>query len=491
MPLRPDIPGVSRLKAILAGHGYLGPEALAALGGPLAGAHRRVDLPVYLRRLPPGAPLSALVRLFGLFAPVGEREAREAVAPIELDEVEAMGLVARRGREVQARCGLTAFDGLLLAHDRVDEQDPRLESDHVLGVNPTTVNLSQLTVRRRVRSALDVGCGNGVQALLAARHAERVTGIDKNPRALAFARFNARLNGAENVEWLEGDFFAPVAGRRFDLVVSNPPYVISPETRYAFRDAGRAGDAASAEAVAGAAAHLEVGGHATVLCNWAMAQGEGWAAPPRRWTTAAGCDALALYRGSQDALDYAAYWNRSRDRAAYEEALDRWTGHFRELRIASVGLGAIVLRRQEGRAASFGAVELPDRPQGPAGEQILRMLAAQDVLAEGGEEALLGRPWRVAPRLRVDQRLAPVEGGWGTEEARLVLDEGIRFEGLVDAHTLELLRLCDGRRTLGEAVAELCRPGGPARDSVLEVARHLCTLGFLTVNDRMETGERS
>jgi methylase of polypeptide subunit release factors len=490
MLVRSELAGVPRLKRVLAGHGYLGREAFEALGGPLFDAHRRADLPLYLRRLASAAPLHVLLRLFGLRVPVDEAEARAAVAPLDLDELDEMGLTERRDGRIRARFGLAVFDGLLLAYDSIEDgMSP--ESDHVLGVNPSTENLAQLTVRRHVRSALDMGCGNGVQALLLARHAERVTGVDKNPRALAFARFNARLNGVENVEWLEGDFFAPVSGRRFDLVVSNPPYVISPESRFVFRDAGREGDSVSAEVVAGAAAHLEEGGHATVLCNWALAEGEEWSAPPRRWTKGMDCDALLLYRGSQEALEYAATWNRTLDRVAYQDALDHWTAYFEKLGIAAIGLGALVLRRRAGAQVFFEAEELPTRTQAPASEQILRMLSAQELLHDRGEAAFLAGRWRAEPRHRAEQRLAPAGGRYELEEARVMLTDGLRFEGLLDAHALELLRLCDGRRTLGDAVGALCSQGGAERGSVLAVARRFLSLGFLVPDDSKVIEERS
>src|SRR5581483_11200196 len=102
--------------------------------------------------------------------------------------------------------------------------------------------LAKLTVRRRVGSALDLGTGCGILALLAADHAGRVVATDVNPRAVNMAAFNARLNGLENVEALTGDLLAPVRGRRFGLIVANPPFVISPESGYLYRDGGRPGD---------------------------------------------------------------------------------------------------------------------------------------------------------------------------------------------------------------------------------------------------------
>ena len=73
--------------------------------------------------------------------------------------------------------------------------------------------------------ALDMGTGSGVGALFAARMGYRVTAVDVNPEAVRCARANALLNHLEErVEILEGDLFAPVAGRTFDLVLFNPPF---------------------------------------------------------------------------------------------------------------------------------------------------------------------------------------------------------------------------------------------------------------------------
>ncbi|MGI9098455.1 MAG: HemK2/MTQ2 family protein methyltransferase [Solirubrobacteraceae bacterium] len=72
---------------------------------------------------------------------------------------------------------------------------------------------------------LDLGTGSGAIAVAAARGGARsVTAVDVSRRALACARLNARLNGAR-VEPRRGDLFAPVHDRRFDIVVSNPPYL--------------------------------------------------------------------------------------------------------------------------------------------------------------------------------------------------------------------------------------------------------------------------
>ena len=121
----------------------------------------------------------------------------------------------------------------------------RVGCDHVLGISAASTSLAQLTLRAPVGSALDLGTGCGVQALHLAEHCRRVVATDVNRRALRLARFNADLNGVgDRVEVVEGTYFEPVAGGRFDLIATNPPFVISPATgeRLVYRDSGLPGD---------------------------------------------------------------------------------------------------------------------------------------------------------------------------------------------------------------------------------------------------------
>lgn len=72
--------------------------------------------------------------------------------------------------------------------------------------------------------ALDVGTGTGLIALLMARKASYVLGVDINPIAVELARENARLNGINNVEFRLSDLFENVEGE-FDLITFNAPYL--------------------------------------------------------------------------------------------------------------------------------------------------------------------------------------------------------------------------------------------------------------------------
>ncbi len=72
--------------------------------------------------------------------------------------------------------------------------------------------------------ALDVGTGTGLIALLMARKARFVLGVDINPLAVELARENARLNGIKNVEFRLSDLFENVSGK-FDAITFNAPYL--------------------------------------------------------------------------------------------------------------------------------------------------------------------------------------------------------------------------------------------------------------------------
>ena len=204
-------------------------------------------------------------------------------------------------------------------------------------------------MRRPVARALDVGTGNGIQALLAARHAEHVVATDVSERALAFAAFNCALNGVENVELRQGSFLEPVAGEQFDLVVANPPYVISPETSLVFRDSGLGRDRVSADLVRALPSVLAEGGFASVMVSWIQPGDDPAAAPAdlARGLRLRRLDPRTRARTTRCAA--AAAWNRDAPSPAeYTERIERWLDYFRREGIEAIAYGAIVMRRRSG-----------------------------------------------------------------------------------------------------------------------------------------------
>jgi hypothetical protein len=338
---------------------------------------------------------------------------------------------------------------------------------------------------------LDLGTGCGIQALLAARHADHVVATDVNPRALAFAEFNAWLNGIDCIEFRLGREFEPVEGEHFDLLVANPPYVISPDTSFAYRDSGLPADELCRRMVGGAATVLANGGFAHILVSWAHAPGDEWAPELREWVRGAGCDAWLLHYRTNDPLTHAASWLRplgESDVAAYEEAIDRWTSHLGRLGIEAIGFGAVVLRRRTPGRHWIREDPLPLDRLEPAGDHTLRVFAAQDLLEVASDAELLRARLLLTPYHRLDQELEAAGGGFAVLSQTLVLTDGLGFTVGVDRHTASLLPYLDGR-PLEEALAlavetfELEESERAAYSSAaLPVVRKLLGLGFLVAS---------
>ena len=441
---------------------------------------RSPELPSYLRRLGDADGLAVLVRLFLLGVP-GPRARVEALLDPRLRErLWAAGLLVADEEAVHGAARIVPHDELLIASDQAAAAEGH--ADHVPGVHRPSVALAHLTVRGSGERALDLCTGNGIQAILLAAHAEHVVATDVNERALGYARFNAALNGVGNVETRHGSFFEPLEGERFDLVVANPPYVVSPESAFLFRDGGMTGDAVSEHVVRGVPALLARGGFASILIAWAL-DPDNPAERPRAWLAGAGCDAFLLHTSTDDPIETATVWNRELlDRPeAYAEALDRWLAYYRRLGIDQLGYGCLVLhRRGDDRDGELVPQPLPQAALRPAGQHVRRLFETHDRLAELSDEALLERRLRVVDDAVVAQESRFAEGRWQAESLTLRLERGLPFSAELDAPTATLIRKLDGSNTLDVALAAL-----DESDHATGVAltRQMLAVGFLDFAD--------
>jgi methylase of polypeptide subunit release factors len=441
------------------------------------------------RQLATGDSLSTLIRLFILGLPVPPDEAARALAPLPLEHAHELGIIGRADSHVEAAIRLTPYGDFLFACSRVPDIEA-VERDHVMGVTRSTINLANLTIRRPVETALDLGCGCGFQSLFASRHASRVIATDINPLAIRFTEFNARLNGVNNIECREGSYLEPVAGESFDLVVANPPFVISPDDRFMFRDGGMPGDELSRKIVAEVPGIMREGATATLMVSWGRKTGDEWEATPRQWVLGRGCDAWAFHQATQAALLHAASWHQplaANDIRAYDAGIERWTDYISRFGFDAIAYGAIVLRRRQG-TNWFRSEELPDVSTAPAGEQLIRMTEAQDLLAGlADKRALLEERFVLTGGHRLDQTLICAGGTYNVERAVLQLTEGLTFRANVDPFNAFLLTRLDGSRPLGKAIAEAAAAvptAGMDQDEIETVAlraiRRMLELGFIT-----------
>ena len=197
------------------------------------------DVPLLDRNMPREGLLPNLVRLFLLSMTLDPAILARELKPLTPERLEALGLISLGPQGAKALVRFHPFHSMFVASDRNYHDPAEIPHDYVIGNNPTSVGLASVTSRRPAKRVLDLGTGCGVLSLLVARQCGRVVATDINPRALNFTAFNALLNGIDNIECREGSLFEPVAGEKFDLIMSNPPFAVSPDSDYQFRDSGR------------------------------------------------------------------------------------------------------------------------------------------------------------------------------------------------------------------------------------------------------------
>lgn len=464
---------IEELGRVLARIGYTG-EAIRSTLGDDAYQGRTWDVPVHVRRLQPGTPVQTAIKLLFLGLPVEREEVDAAFAPLTAEDLRRLGVLQPGDSPLVASVRVVPHADLLLAGNRYPDETPGgTPADYVATVTAPSAILATLTARDNVRTALDVGTGSGIQALWAARHCDRVVAVDINPRALNLAAFNAFLNGVRNIEFRQGSLFEPVAGERFDLIVSNAPYVVSPDTRYAFRDGGLASDAFCERLVKESVDHLEEGGFAELLISWILVDQE-WSSRPKSWVDGSGCDCWLLLGAERDPL-------------AYADTLDRWLGYLGDLGAEAVLEGAAILRRRTGARTWFRADRIPPGRPEPASEHVMRVFRSQSYLSGLSDDAaLLDETLCVVERVRIEQELHCRDGGYVVDSMTLLLDEGLGFRAAVDQRTAALVPLLDGSRPLRQSidVAASALALGPEDRQVftrgaLGVVREMLELGFV------------
>ena len=436
----------------------LGPSAYAALG-------RGEPVPAKRALADRQDPLSALARLFVLGAEIPREDAARALPLAELVE---LGLVTASGA-VRARVDVRPYgesdtDWYVVSDHGPDSAGHDVEEvavDHVLGVGGASLTLARITPRATVARALDLGTGCGVQALHLGRHATEVVATDRNRRALRLAAVSAALSGQE-WDLREGSLFEPVAGEAFDLVVSNPPFVISPGHRYTYRDAGLPADDLGRLLVQQAPGHLVDGGTAVILANWLHVDGEDWRDRVAAWVATTGCDAWVAQREVQDPAEYVGLWLRdagglagdAQARAEHEQRYSEWLDALRAMNAEGIGFGWIVLHKGGTYGASGPRVEdVATAARVPRGDEVAALVAARSGWAAYDAFALLAsRPVR-SPGLRIlEEERADDQGQLAALPPRAGVAQGWRPDALVDSVTLHLLRLFDGATTVADAV---------------------------------------
>lgn len=380
--------------------------------------------------------------------------AQEPVSASSLGRTPAPDCVSPPSLHRAAAVDARRRDDVLIASDWGELAGAIPGPDHVMPVGGATRTLAALAAYGADERVLDVGTGCGYHAILAALCGARVTATDVSARALGYARFNAALAGAE-IDFRRGSLLEPVRGprsdpadaldsldslsaarERYDVVVSNPPFVITPEAARAdgvrtYRDGGREGDSLLAELVGELRRVLAPGGRAWMLGNWEIKASDAapdrplgsvsdlssgaapdrplgsasdllcdaapdrqldavpdWARGPAAWIPD-GLDAWVIQREVLAPPDYAEMWLRDggqtpRDRG-YEKAYAAWLEDFARRGVVGVGMGYISVRAPERESGDSNAGD------SNAGNWDA---ACSNAAGSNAEDSAKRRPWR-------------------------------------------------------------------------------------------------
>ncbi len=431
-------------------------------------------------------PLCCLARLFFLGSPVADDEAKAVLPGWLIDTSLDCGLLQRNGASLQPCALLTPCGQWLLAADLHDTNSQN-DQAYVLTVSQPAFHLSAFAVRRPARATLDLCGGFAMHGIMAGCFSESVVSSDLNPRAKMFAEFNAALNDCTNLEAVTGDLFEPVAGRKFDLILTNPPFLISPMDVATYRENPLELDGFLKKMLTQAPEHLEEGGFFQAICEWVEIRGQDWRDRLSQWLQNNGCDAWVLQANRQLPASYADGCLRQStpDPNEFAAELENWNQYFEDRNVEAIYGGLIFLRRRQGdNWCDF--TQLSSAVTEPIGDVILQGFASRDLLHHAdGEQALLGSRLHVSPGVKQEEVTHWENNAWQTDSISLRIESGLPVSIGIDAPVRELISRFDGHRTVEEVLKDFAKhlsmPLDTARPQALPMVDHLLRNGFLVL----------
>lgn len=456
-------------------------ELLGTTSPPAPGSERRFQ---YLTR--EATTTNALIRLFLLGGSIAGETVADVLPDAFVELCSRAGLVESGDDRLRATVVITAVDDLLFASDALRLLGTDEARNFVLPANTHAANyLRHLTIRDDVESALDLGCGSGVHALLAARHSDKVTATDISDAAIRYTTFNALLNGIDNVECLRGNLFEPVAGRTFDLIISNPPFVLGPDEAFEYRDNPLDLDDFCRQIVVEASNHLGNGGLLQMLCESVEHADQPWADRIRSWYSGTGCDAWILHGRPLHPVHYVAQRQSdiSGENVASGTAYDEWVSYLEDRGVVAVH-GAMLASRKRDGDNWFHVHHFPDNIDEDAAGAVRRGIRNCDFLEQCSDDAtLLDAVLTIAPDLSLMQQFSWEDGQWRPDSSLLRLAGALPMDAEVDVPILAFLNQIDGRSNLRTTLEQFSGAVNADKDKLsadlLPIVRLFIGRGFM------------
>ncbi|MEV4345651.1 class I SAM-dependent methyltransferase [Actinoplanes sp. NPDC049596] len=209
--------------------------------------------------------------VFGWSRPFGPGVLPERIVQL----MAAAGVLEQDGEQWRSTVRFSSYDGELFVHSAfpTDAEDSVFfgpDTYRMAGAVAAHVEQREQPIRR----AVDIGCGTGAGAITVAKRAPEagVLAVDINPAALRLARINAELAGTPGVRPVRSNLLADVDGQ-FDLIFSNPPFMIDPAGR-AYRHGGAHGHELSMAIIDAAAERLAPGGSLVLFAGTGIVGGQ-------------------------------------------------------------------------------------------------------------------------------------------------------------------------------------------------------------------------
>ena len=426
---------------------------------------------------------NVLIRLFLLGTTIDESTVREFLPEDIVATLADYHMLSIKAGMAEPRIVIIPVEDLLFISDAFHILGGPQASEFVLPASTHSANFLRLTtLRDPVDRALDLGCGCGILALFAARHADQVIATDISEPAIRYTQINAGLNGFDNVECRLGSVFEPVTNETFDLIVSNPPFVIGPSDQFEYRDNQLQLDEFCRALVREAPQHLNDSGVLQMLCEWVEIANEPWRQRVEAWVSGLGCDGWVLHSAPRAPSSYVEQRTSdiSGEGVDAGAAVEEWTRYFDEHDVHAIHPGLLVLRKRTGNNW-LHFQNLPADVVAEAGGAVARQIAACDFLeACSDDESLLEAHLGLADALAAYQQGEDDPNG---PVVVLKLTDGLSMDAEIDGTVAAFINLFNGERTVGECISDFSKATSASAEQLapdlLSIVRTFVLRGFL------------